>query len=58
MLGVFKKTGKTAKVIRTSGQLDDGENLSELDPVSVRNKTFTAHLLANSITTFVVDNVF
>ena len=57
-LSSFKKTGKTARVVRTSGQLADGENLAELEPINVNKKTLGAHLLANSITTYIIDGVF
>lgn len=57
-LSQFKKTGDTASAVRTSGSLADGENLAPLPLLKVTRKTLKADLLADSITTVVIDNVF
>jgi O-glycosyl hydrolase len=54
----FKKTGSSVSAVRTSGSLAAGENLASQPQIPVVKKTFSAVLLANSITTFVIENVF
>ncbi len=55
-LGAFKSVGDTAKVIRTSGSMDDGEHWAELDDIKLNGKTLSCTLIPNSVTTFVVEN--
>ncbi len=43
---------KTVKIIRTSGNLTDGESWAELPEESIENKVYTTNLKGNSITTF------
>jgi len=57
-LSQFKKTGNSAAVIRTSGTMAEGENCASLPSLKVIKKTLTVDLLADSITTFVIDNAF
>lgn len=56
-LSAFAKTGTTAEVIRTSGDMETGENWAKLDPVSVDNAMLNVTVKGNSITTFVVSGV-
>jgi hypothetical protein len=56
-LSCFKKTGNSARVIRTSGNGPDSENLKELPSLVVENKLLKVNLLSNSITSIVIDNV-
>lgn len=56
-LSAFAKTGTTADVIRTSGDMQTGENWAKLDSVSVENSKLNVTLKGNSITTFVVNGV-
>lgn len=56
-LSAFAKTGMTADVIRTSGDMQTGENWAKLDSVSVENSKLNVTLKGNSITTFVVNGV-
>ena len=53
----FSKVGTNVKVIRTSGNVSDGEKWAELDPINTYGKGFIATLKANSVTTFVVEGV-
>lgn len=50
----FKKTSGTVEVIRTSGNLKDGENWAELPTFDFDNGTFDYTLKGNSITTFII----
>ncbi len=52
-LAAFSGVGTTATPYQTSAT----ENLAQLSGISVANKTFTASLPAQSITTFVIPNV-
>lgn len=52
--GIFQKK-KAAKIIRTSGNLENGEHWAELPEITVENNVFTATLKGNSITTFIVE---
>lgn len=55
-LSDFVRVGSKAKVIRTSGSVETGENWAQLDDILVtEEKYFDADLKANSITTFVID---
>lgn len=56
-LSAFAKTGTTAEVIRTSGDMQSGENWAKLDSVSVDNAKLNITVKGNSITTFVVSGV-
>lgn len=58
----FVSMGSNIKAIRTSGSLEDGENWADVSAtddivVDSDNRCFTATLKANSITTYIVDNV-
>lgn len=52
-LAKFASVGQSSKVYRTSST----ENLAQLADVQITNKAFTATAVANSITTFVIENV-
>lgn len=54
-MSAFSKTGTKAKVIRTSGAFNGGENWAELEDADVADKMFNYELPANSVTTFVVE---
>lgn len=56
-LSAFRQIPATsAKVIRTSGQVNEGENWNEnIPPVPVRDKKFAVQLAPFSITTFVIE---
>lgn len=56
-LSQFSKIGPRAKVIRTSGSIDNGEQWAELDDIYTYGSGFIAELKANSITTYVIDGV-
>lgn len=47
--------GKTAKLIRTSGDIKSGEHWAEIDEISLSQNRITAKLKGNSITTFVIE---
>ena len=47
----------SARVIRTSGSMKEGEHWTEIDPVPVEKDGFTAVLAPNSVTTFVIEAV-
>lgn len=53
-LSEFNKNNDKIKVIRTSGDLETGENWAELNDLKLINSTFSAHLKGNSITTFII----
>ena len=53
----FSKVGNNVKVIRTSGSVSNGEKWAELDPLTTYGKGFNSILKANSITTYIVDDV-
>ncbi|MCH5210307.1 MAG: discoidin domain-containing protein [Oscillospiraceae bacterium] len=48
-------SGYSARVIRTSGDLETGENWAELEPISVQNRQLSTSLKGNSVTTFIID---
>lgn len=56
-LSQFSSVGDKAQVIRTSGDVNTGENWKELSPVPVGSDGFNVSLAPNSVTTFIVDNV-
>ncbi|MBP5151815.1 MAG: hypothetical protein ILP13_02730 [Lachnospiraceae bacterium] len=51
------KVGGTASVIRTSGSLGNGESWKELGEIHADSSGFKFTLIANSVTTFVIDRV-
>ena len=51
------KVGGTASVIRTSGNLGNGESWKELGEIHADSSGFKFTLIANSVTTFVIDRV-
>ena len=50
----FKETGKIAKIIRTSGSLEDGEKWANVGTVDVINSELNIELKSKSITTFII----
>ena len=56
-LNSFSKVGNNVKVIRTSGSVNTGEKWAELEPLTTYGKGFNAVLKANSITTYIVEDV-
>ena len=46
---------KTAKLIRTSGDIKSGEHWAEIDEIPLPQNRLTAKLKENSITTFVIE---
>lgn len=54
-LSGIRFAGTSAKVIRTSGNMETGEKWKELDAVAISNQTLSVDLKANSITTFVIE---
>ena len=56
-LEAFDYAGGTAKVIRTSGELEGGENWAEIPDVEVAKDVFRTGLKGYSITTFIIDGV-
>lgn len=56
-LEAFDYAGGSAKVIRTSGGLEDGENWAELPDAEVGRDVFRVGLKGYSITTFIIDSV-
>lgn len=53
----FDYAGGTARVIRTSGELEGGENWAELPDIEVDKDVFGVNLKGYSITTFIIDDV-
>ena len=53
----FTKVGSKVNVIRTSGSVSTGEKWAVLDPITPYGKGFNALLKANSITTYIVEDV-
>ncbi len=53
----FSAIGKKASVFRTSGSVNNGEKWAQLSPISMNGKGFNAKLIANSVTTFIVERV-
>ncbi len=56
-LSGFKSTANKAEVIRTSGDVNSGENWASVAPVSVSDKHLDATLIPNSVTTFIINDV-
>lgn len=56
-LSMFKSIGLKAKVVRTSGTINDGEQWAELKDVYTYENGLVASLKANSITTYIIENV-
>jgi len=56
-LSDFASVGYKVRVIRTSGSISNGEHWTELTPLVPYGKGFNAELKANSITTFIVEDV-
>lgn len=57
LLENFNYEGGMAKVIRTSGDLESGENWAELPDVTVGNDIFETNLKGYSITTFIIEGI-
>jgi O-glycosyl hydrolase len=53
----FQVSDGTVNVVRTSGDLETGENLASLDDLKADNNGFSATLAPNSITTFIVKGI-
>ncbi|MBO5463521.1 MAG: hypothetical protein J6A49_09460 [Clostridia bacterium] len=51
----FKKSNRNVKVIRTSGNLENGENWAVLNDLELTDNTFSTDLKGNSVTTFIVE---
>lgn len=56
-LSQFDSMGSKVRAIRTSGNVQSGENWKELSPISAGGSGFSATLLANSVTTYIIDDV-
>lgn len=56
-LSQFTRVGTSAQVIRTSGDVQSGENWKELTPIAVNGGRISTTLLANSVTTFIINDV-
>lgn len=57
-LSQFSRVGSSVQVVRTSGStMENGENWAELAPLTASRDGFRASLLANSVTTFIIDDV-
>lgn len=56
-LSQFDSVDGNVKVVRTSGDVKTGENWKELSPVTADENGFSATLLANSVTTYIIDDV-
>lgn len=50
----FSKIGKTAKIIRTIGSLEDCEKRANVGNVDVINNGINVNLKSNSVTTFII----
>ena len=48
-------SGKSARAVRTSGDMIDGENWAELGSVDISGRQLSASLKPNSITTFIIE---
>ncbi len=51
----FKKSNRNVKVIRTSGNLENGENWAVLNDLELTDNTFSTDLKGNSVTTFIIE---
>lgn len=47
--------GKTARIIRTSGETNNGEKWAEVDSFKLKENQLHAKLIANSVTTFIIE---
>ncbi|MBQ8624080.1 MAG: discoidin domain-containing protein [Oscillospiraceae bacterium] len=56
-LSQFNAIGTTVNVVRTSGTIDNGEQWAELEDIYTYESGFVAELLANSVTTYIVEGV-
>ncbi|MBO5303230.1 MAG: family 43 glycosylhydrolase [Lachnospiraceae bacterium] len=61
-MGSFSKMGTTVKAVRSSGSLESGENWADVTNkasiiVDTGKKAFAATIKANSITTFIIEDV-
>ena len=56
-LSGFESVGKNVRIIRTSGDMETGENWAELEPVETIGKSFRAVMKAYSVTTYILDGV-
>lgn len=56
-LTALKQTGNQASVIRTSGSMDNGEKWAVLKPVTLSGQKLETVARANSVTTFLIDQV-
>ncbi|KAL6612334.1 glycoside hydrolase [Neocallimastix californiae] len=56
-LSDFSSVGSEIKVIRTSGSLTEGEQWAELSPLTTYGTGFKAEVKANSITTYIIEEV-
>ncbi|MGN1155784.1 MAG: glycoside hydrolase [Agathobacter sp.] len=56
-LSAFAGIGTTAQQIRTSGSLEDGEHWALLEDIKMDKTGLFTTLKANSVTTFIIDNV-
>lgn len=54
-LSDFKKSNRNVKVIRTSGNLENGENWAVLNDLELTDNTFSTYLKGNSVTTFIIE---
>lgn len=54
-LSDFRKSNRNVKVIRTSGNLENGENLAVLNDLELTDNTFSTDLKGNSVTTFIIE---
>lgn len=56
-LSQFSQIGDAVSVVRTSGNMLDGENWKEISPIKTDKDGFNSSLLANSVTTYIIDDV-
>lgn len=56
-LSAFAKIGTTAQQIRTSGSLKNGEHWTQLEDIKLDKTGLFTSLKANSVTTFIVEDV-
>lgn len=56
-LSEFTELGNSVQVIRTSGNMQNGENWKELNDISTNGTGFSAELAARSVTTYIIDDV-
>lgn len=50
----FNNIGKTAKIIRTSGRLEDGEKWADVGTIDVVDNAINIKLKSNSVTTYII----